>query len=243
MSIITSPINILKNINQTLINCDIEIAKFISKSFALGVQCLNTSDFNFGSTIVDFDYEKTSVALFKNSALIYSSSIPIGINHITKDISRGCSLSLEESENIKNKIKLNDLSEDKTFQLSKSGFLNKDFFKTSNYRKISIELIKKIKISRIDEIFRLLKKEINFSGLEKTAGKNVLISSAKCTLPELKQLFSKYFGCNIREIKSNEIVPNDKNYTNLNACYGAVKIIHKGFETEAIAQEKNKKYW
>ena len=57
-----------------------------------------------GSILIDMGYEKTSLGLFKNFALIHSITFPVGINHVIKDISKVCSLSLEESEVIKNNI-------------------------------------------------------------------------------------------------------------------------------------------
>ena len=65
---------------------------------------LNNNELHSGSTLIDIGFEKTSLGLFKNLALAHSITFPIGINHITKDISKVCSLSLEESENIRNKI-------------------------------------------------------------------------------------------------------------------------------------------
>ena len=199
ISIITSPNNILKNINQTLINCDIEIAKFISKSFALGVQSLDFNDLKFGSTIIDFGFEKTSMVIFKNSALVYSYSIPIGVNHITKDLSRVCSLSLEESEYIRNHFDLKTEVEVNDVKSKKDNLLDESFFKTSTYRKISIGLIEDVINSRYEEIFKLLKKEIYFLGFTNTAGRNIYITQDNPTLLKLKDLTSKYFSAMLRK--------------------------------------------
>ena len=67
-------------------------------------------------------FEKISLGLFKNLALVHSITLPIGINHITKDISKVCSLNLDESEVIKNNI-------DFSFQN------NKNLFDKNNYLK------------------------------------------------------------------------------------------------------------
>ena len=61
-------------------------------------------NFNLVLILIDMGFEKTSLGLFKNLALVHSITFSIGINHITKDISKVCSLNLEESENIRNKI-------------------------------------------------------------------------------------------------------------------------------------------
>ena len=45
MTFVTMPKNNLKNINQTFIDCDIEIERFISSIFALGVKLLKSNEF------------------------------------------------------------------------------------------------------------------------------------------------------------------------------------------------------
>ena len=104
ITFISAPKNNLKNINQVFIDCDIEIERLISRTFALGVKLLNQKELEFGAAILDLGSEKISFGIFKNLALVHSITFPIGINHITKDISKVCSLNLNESENIRNNI-------------------------------------------------------------------------------------------------------------------------------------------
>ena len=60
MTFITMPKNNLKNIYQTFIDCDIEVERIISSTFALGTNLLNYNELEFGSTLVNFGFEKTS---------------------------------------------------------------------------------------------------------------------------------------------------------------------------------------
>ena len=106
MTFITMPKNNIKNIYQAFIDCDIEVERFISCTFALAAKLLNNNELQYGSTLIDVGFEKTSLGLFKNSAIVHSITFPIGTNHITKDIAKVCSLSLEESDAIKNNVDL-----------------------------------------------------------------------------------------------------------------------------------------
>jgi len=92
ITFITTKKNNLKNIKQAFINCDIEIERFISRTFTLGVELLDNKKFQLGSILIDLGFEKTSFGLFKNLAIVHSITFPIGINHIAKDISKVCSL-------------------------------------------------------------------------------------------------------------------------------------------------------
>jgi len=121
ITFITMPKNNIKNINQAFVDCDIEIERFVSCTFALAVKLLNNNELQFGSILIDIGFEKTSLGLFKNLALVHSITLPVGINHIIKDISKVCSLSLEESEIIRNKIDFSFQNNNKLFDAN--GYL------------------------------------------------------------------------------------------------------------------------
>ena len=104
ITFITIPKNNLKNIIQVFIDCDLEIARIISRNYALGAKLLSHEELESGSAIIDLGSEKISFGIFKNLAVVHSFTFPIGINHIVKDISKVCSLSLDESEKIKNNL-------------------------------------------------------------------------------------------------------------------------------------------
>ena len=140
MTFLTLPKNTIKNFNQVFVNCDIEIERIISSTFALAVNNLDNTGFKLGATLIDIGYEKTSVGIFKNFALIHSTTFPIGIHHITKDISRLCSLTLSESESIRDHIGCS-FEKNKNF-LDKENSLPEKFFKDSKFRKISNSFFK-----------------------------------------------------------------------------------------------------
>ena len=97
MTFITMSKNAIKNFNEIFINCDLEIERIISKNFALAVNCLNNTDLHLGATLINMELDKTSIGVFKSFALINYVVFPIGINHIAKDISRLCSVTINEA--------------------------------------------------------------------------------------------------------------------------------------------------
>ena len=131
MTFITTPKNNLKNINQIFIDCDIEIERLISRTFTLGVELLNNKELQLGSVLIDLGFEKISLGLFKNLALVHSITFPFGINHITKDLSKVCSLDLDESENIRNNIEVSFQNTQNFFD--ENDYLKNTFFINSNF--------------------------------------------------------------------------------------------------------------
>ena len=117
----------------------------------------------FGSAVLDLGFEKISFGIFKNFALVHSVTFPIGINHITKDISKVCSLNLDESENLRNNIDFLFENNQKIFD--ENDYLKKIYFIDSSFRKISKNLILNVIKARLDEIFETIKKQIILSEL------------------------------------------------------------------------------
>ena len=234
MTFVTMPKNNIKNIKQVFINCDIEIERFISSIFALAANLLDNNDLQFGSTLIDIGFEKISLGLFKNFALIHSTTFPIGINHIIKDISKVCSLSLEESEVIKNNIDFSFQDNSKIFD---NGYLKDNFFSNSNFRKISESLLINVVKTRVDEIFKLIKKQMELMETNSSFEKRIFIVGGGSNIKNLKYYCDQIFGSNFNKLKkSKENNNKEKISDDFNACLGALKIIVDGWETEAIPE-------
>jgi len=234
MTFITMPKNNLKNINQAFIDCDIEIERLISNTFALGVKLLNNKELEFGSILIDIGFEKISLGLFKNLALVHSITLPVGINHITKDISKVCSLNIDESEVIKNNIDFSLQNNQDIFD--KNDYLKNTYFINSSFRKISKSLILNVIKARLDEIFETIKKHIIVPGFNLNSGIGFLLVGGGSYLLNIEKYCANFFGPNIKKLRENK---NEKeNYLDKNfaSCLGALRIIKDGWETEAIPE-------
>jgi len=239
MTFISMPKNNIKNINQAFNECDIEVERLISCTFALGAKLLNNNELQLGSVLINVDSEMLSLGMFKNLALVHSLTIPIGVNHISKDISKVCSLNISESENIRDKI---DYSFQNNLKLFDNNNNLKDvYFSSSKFRKISKPLIYKIIKSRLDEIFEILKKQFIIAGFDPIAGTNVMLVGEGAHLYNLDKYCSEFFETNIKILGEGDLKDKrkyiDKNFA---PCLGALKIIKDGWETEAIPKISNK---
>ena len=232
ITFISAPKNNLKNINQVFTDCDIEIERLISRTFALGVKLISEKELEFGSTILDLGSEKISFGIFKNLALVHSITFPIGINHITKDISKVCSLNLNESENIRNNIDF--LFKDNQKIFDESDCLKKIYFIDSSFRKISKNLILSVVKARLDEIFDILKKQLIVPGFNLTSRINLLLVGGGSNLLNIEKCFINFFGSNVKKVDKKSLQKDSDLKENFDSCLGAFEIIKDGWETEAI---------
>jgi len=121
---------------------------------------------------IDIGYRKSSLSIFDKNRLILFNIIPLGGNHITKDISQVLDLSEEDSESIKKSLNQTEsiFSDD-----SKEEFISNSEIKNKLKQNISLDLLKKVIHARIDEILNLSLKNINFSSLINDKNKCILV--------------------------------------------------------------------
>ena len=238
ITFITIPKNNLKKINQAFIDCDIEIERLISNTFALGAKLLNNKELEFGSILVDIGFEKISLGLFKNLALVHSITLPMGINHITKDISKVCSLSMDESVVIRNNIDFSFQNNQNLFDAN--GYLKNSYFINSSFRKISKNLILNVIKARLDEIFETVKKQIIVPEFNLNSGIGFLLVGGGSYLPNIEKHCEKFFGPRIKKLSDNNNEKETDLEKNFASCLGALRIIKDGWETEAIPETVDK---
>ena len=108
-------------------------------------------------SFLEIGWERTSLMFYENNKLNFIISIPIGSNHITKDISKVFNINIEEAEKLKrlfNKSE-NEFSYDKN---ESGGLISaSDIIKKKN----SIDILKKVILYRIQEIIDLIYENTN----------------------------------------------------------------------------------
>ena len=240
LTFLTIPKNILRNINEIFLNMDVEVKRFILSSYAYSVSKFSKETLERGISLIFFDKNKTSVTLFKNSALIHHKTISIGLHHLAKDISKVCSISESESENIVNSYILKFFHSSNFFdEDNKNEFIASSFFTNSNYRKISFALIKKILLFRLDEIFSKIISELNLSSNFLNQNELYLVNNYDQNF-KINSIFHNYLSVRTENLKISSLCETkDLSHNIFDSCLGAAKLVNEGFSTEAIAQNTN----
>jgi len=230
MTFITAPKNNLKNLNQIFLDCDIEIERLISQTFALGVELFKTEELKSGVVLINIEPKKISLGLFKNLALVHSITFPVGMDHITNDISKVCSLNLDESLAIRNNIDF--LFNNNQNLFDENNFLKENFFIDSKFRKISKSLIFDIIKARVEEILEMIKKQLTLTGFNFKSGANLFLTGEDANLKNLEKYFQDFLGLNTILRRKDNL---EKDFS---ASLGGIRIITEGWETEAIPETK-----
>ena len=151
---------LLNTLRQEFNLININIKNFFCTSYVKTltyVKELNLNKISF----LEIGLERTSFIFFEKKNLKYIQSVPIGSNHITKDISKILKISLNEAEKIK---KL--LSKSETEFSFENNLENQTIINQILNKKISIDLLKKVVLYRIQEILDLSFKKSETSSFD-----------------------------------------------------------------------------
>jgi cell division protein FtsA len=134
---------------------DISVNQIICSSYAKAKNYVENLPYHGDISFIDIGYNKTSIITYTNNKISYLNVLPIGGNHITKDISKMLKIDLEQAENIKINFGKKEL------------FFNDDDF--------SLELLQKIIFARIKEIEKMCIQSIKLNSITANPVKVVLM--------------------------------------------------------------------
>jgi cell division protein FtsA len=168
-TIITGSKTILHNTLRCVERAGLEILDIGLQPLAAGAFALSKDEKNMGVAMIDIGGGSTTVAVFENGHLRGTSVIPVGGDHITKDLSIGLRTTTDEAENLKLKhghAFYDHASEDEIFEVSIIGSDQKQQFNQLEVADI-IE-------ARMEEIFSLVQEELKIMNIRDLPGGFVL---------------------------------------------------------------------
>jgi cell division protein FtsA len=91
------------NLNR-LMTFGVPAKGYIVTPLAVARQILSESDRELGCMLVDMGAETTTVSIYKNKALIFMNTLPLGGRNLTRDVMNGLNVLEETAENVKKNI-------------------------------------------------------------------------------------------------------------------------------------------
>ena len=226
MTFVSIPENNLKNIKEIFGKSDLKIDRVISKPFAENINLLNLNKNLKNFISINFGNELTTISLCQNSSLVFFKTFPFGLNSIYNDIKQLCSLNKNEITAVLENL-----------QDNQSGYIDKKFFISSNYKKLSINHFMEIINARIKEILNFtFNNNKNLDYYEKRIEKINLFFEDPCIYKNLGHLFKEYLNLNDNIIEAEYLSRDD-----IGTLYGAAELLFNGWPNEAIPFSNRKK--
>ena len=149
------PTDLVINLKNIFSKNNILVDQIICSSYVKSINYKDHLNLSGYVSFIDVGFVKTSIISFFDDKIISLDVLPIGGNHITKDISQILEINLEESEHKKNNFDHN--------------------LKLTNEEDISIDILQKIIFARIEEILELSVKSMESNSYKMDKFKLVLM--------------------------------------------------------------------
>ncbi len=199
------------NIENCLKKCQISVNNYISEPFASALACLSENEMNLGTLLIDFGGDVTSFSLILEGKLVYVSSVPIGGNHITKDIATILGIDYLKAEKIKNlnsSLLLSNLEEEEKM----TDFNSQEENKLNNLTKKDLRDIIQC---RIEEILDRSKKVIEESQIPDFLINKIVLTGGVCQTIGIDKITEEIYEKDVRIGYPNNLknIPEDLNST------------------------------
>ncbi|MFH1896087.1 MAG: cell division protein FtsA, partial [bacterium] len=161
-TIIHGPTTPLRNLAKCVQQVGVDVEELVFGGIAASYTVLTDTEKELGCALLDIGGGTTTITIFSEGSVTYTSVLPVGGQNITNDLAIGLRTSLEDAEKIK--VKLGELLTGDGKPLKSSEELDisdLDLGLKSIPRKLLDDILK----ARLNEIFSLVALDIKKSGL------------------------------------------------------------------------------
>jgi cell division protein FtsA len=178
--LIFGAINSIQNLIVAVGNAGLEVDDIVLEPLASSEACLTEDERESGTILVDIGGGTTDVAMFVDDRLVHSSVLPVGGNHITKDISVGLKVPLAAAETIKLNYghSQSHVVEDIEMAKADAGIFGESERTVTFSRKYLARIIE----ARITEIFNLVIAQAKDSGFLSSIAAGIVITGGTSQL-------------------------------------------------------------
>jgi cell division protein FtsA len=210
--IITAPNSYWQNLRKCVEQLGLNVYDVVFEGWASSISVLTDTEKELGVTLLDIGAGTTSISIFQEGSIAYSSTLPIGGVNITSDIAIGLQVSLEDAEKIK--VNMNELLESKgrskklqtnsmpallrKTEEEKPKAIKEDEIDLAVLdipgKKVSKDMLKKIVEARCEEIFELARENVEKAGFDIAMPAGIVLSGGSSLLKDLTKFTQSVFG-------------------------------------------------
>lgn len=236
-TIITGSKTILHNTLRCVERAGLEVMDIVLQPLAAGAFALSKDEKNMGVVLIDLGGGSTTLGWFAEGQLAGTAVIPVGGEHVTKDLSIGLRTSTEDAEKIKIKhghAFYDQASEDEVFTV---GIIGSDQQQQFNQLEIA-DIIE----ARMEEIFELIQNELRKMNVRDLPGGFVL-TGGMANMQGVLELAQDMFQSRVRLAVPDYIGVREPQFT---TAVGLIKFAYKnaklqGRQVEATIAEQEYK--
>lgn len=186
MHVVTARSATIRNLANCIQRCHLDIEAAVAAPYASGLACLVADEIDLGVTLVDMGGGTTTIAVFYDGEIVHADSIPVGGGHVTSDIARGLSTPLTHAERMKTLYGSAIPSPSDERELIDVPLIGEESATQPNH--VPRSLLNGIIRPRIEETFELVRSRIEVAGVDRVAGRRLVLTGGASQLQGVREL-------------------------------------------------------
>lgn len=228
-TIITGTKAAVHNLMRCVEKAGLRISGIILMPLASGMMALSKDEKSMGAVLADIGAGATTLAVFEGGSLAAVSTLPIGGDYVTSDISYGLKTQTEHAEKIKLKYgcaRAADAAEDVKFKVTRVG--------TNVEKEFSQVDLANIIEPRMQEIFQMIRQEVKRLGyLDKING--YVLTGGSVSMPSVLPLAQSELESSVRIAVPDYIGVRDPSFS---SGVGMIQYVTKYLRSRGAAAGK-----
>jgi len=182
-----------QNILKCCERCDLHVSELVLQPLASATSVLSDEEREFGAILIDIGGGTTDVTVFREGAIVHSLILPVGGNHISNDISVGLRTPTSEAELIKCHWGNAD-----RFAVDANELIQAPSVGGRPPRTLQRKILSDIISPRVEEIFELIRQNIDEHGYEDVLAKGTVLTGGGSHLKGISEVAARVLNSPIR---------------------------------------------
>ncbi len=198
--VVTGRASFLQNAVQCVERAGLHVEALVLEPIATAEAVTTPDERDMGVVLIDIGGGTSDIAVFIDGSIIYSAVLPVGGNHVTRDIAIGLRTPFEVAERLKieSGAAMPDLiPHGEALEILMAG--------SGERLRIPRALLGEIIEARMSELFELSREAMHMAGVKKRLAGGVILSGGGALLPGVTDLCSDSFQMPVRIGYPNEI--------------------------------------
>jgi cell division protein FtsA len=187
----------VRTLGALLARLGLDIAQMAVSAYASGLACLVEDEVDLGSVLVDMGAGTTNFAVFFDGQCVHTDGIPVGGAHVTNDIARGLTTSLQAAERLKtlHGHALPSGADDQALiDVPPMGEADSPELMSRVPRAQLTNIIR----PRLEEIFELIRARLRSSGFDEIAGRRMVLTGGASQLAGTREMAQRLMDKQVR---------------------------------------------
>ena len=183
---VTASIAPMQNFATCVERSHLDINALCAAPYAAGLSAMVEDEMDLGCTVIDMGGGVTSIAAFQNKRMVFCDSIPVGGMHVTSDIARGLTCSIQDAERIKTLYGNAMAASSDEGEYIDVPQIGEEGVNVHNHvpRSLLVGIIQ----PRVEEILELVRGKLQYSELKGREGRRVVLTGGASQLGGMRDL-------------------------------------------------------